>query len=371
MTAIQVYEAVLIELNKVKAPSISLSDFVYYFNKAQQIYMNQMYNAYEVNQQKVDDLRVIRDTAILPAIKASNVMTKAGFFTDSYEVELPSDYWHMLNCIIKFKRVKATSKCDNSGEYFNQGAKRLTSDATPHVIHNHYMRPSYKNPYYYINNIQEYDNNDWKQPIIQTAPIYKFILKNGKLDINDPSVLAESIKDYVSKPLFNLQDIYRELLKIKNGFVTSNLDNSELLYINQVDDYTIEIAHPEIDLSTEFGLTASKDIYNFTVNKSNNGRYGNTQKIRMELRFGEDQNVIPISVYVDYLKSPKQINLTPEEIDDYEDNSQLIEFPDYVIYEIINILVRLILEQNSNPARVQTHIALNDGIANPAATQTK
>ena len=64
----------------------------------------------------------------------------------------------------------------------------------------------------------------------------------------------------------------------------------------------------------------------------------------MELRFGEDQNVIPISVYVDYLKSPKQINLTPEEIDDYEDNSQLIEFPDYVIYEIINILVRLILE---------------------------
>jgi hypothetical protein len=35
MTAIQAYEAVLIELNKVKAPSISLSDFIYLFNKAQ------------------------------------------------------------------------------------------------------------------------------------------------------------------------------------------------------------------------------------------------------------------------------------------------------------------------------------------------
>ena len=33
MTAIQAYEAVLIELNKVKAPSLSLSDFLYFFNK--------------------------------------------------------------------------------------------------------------------------------------------------------------------------------------------------------------------------------------------------------------------------------------------------------------------------------------------------
>jgi hypothetical protein len=34
MTAIQAYEAVLIELNKVKAPSLSLNDFLYFFNKA-------------------------------------------------------------------------------------------------------------------------------------------------------------------------------------------------------------------------------------------------------------------------------------------------------------------------------------------------
>ena len=89
-----------------------------------------------------------------------------------------------------------------------------------------------------------------------------------------------------------------------------------------------------------------------SVEKDGNKRYGNHQKVRMELRFGEDQNVIPESVYVDYLMAPKQINLTQEEIDDYEDNSQIIEFPDYVVYEIINILVRLVLEQNSNPARI-------------------
>jgi hypothetical protein len=72
----------------------------------------------------------------------------------------------------------------------------------------------------------------------------------------------------------------------------------------------------------------------------------------MELRFGEDQNVVPVAVYIDYLRAPKQINLTQEELDDYEDNSQVLEFPDYVVYEIINILVRLVLEQTSNQARI-------------------
>lgn len=363
MTAIKLYEAVLIELNKVKAPSMSLSDFVYYFNKATQIYMNQMYNAYEVNQQKVDDLRVIRNTAILPAIKAQNDMVNAGFFSDSYEVELPNDYWHMLNCIIKFRREKV-DKCDPAGSTFVQGAKRLTSDSAPHVIHNHYMKPSYKNPYYYINNVP--GNAYWEQPIIHTAPLYKIEWGNdGTTILNNPISMAPSIQSTYPN---NLQDLYRELLKIKNGFVSSHLQNPELLYINQIDDYTIEISHPEVDLRS-FGLRSSNETHNFTVEKDGNKRYGNHQKVRMELRFGENQDVIPESVYVDYLMAPKQINLTQEEIDDYEDNSQIIEFPDYVVYEIINILVRLVLEQNSNPARIQSHVAMNDSVANPAAQQ--
>lgn len=34
MTVRDVYEAVLVELNKVQAPSLLISDFVYYLNKA-------------------------------------------------------------------------------------------------------------------------------------------------------------------------------------------------------------------------------------------------------------------------------------------------------------------------------------------------
>lgn len=364
MTAIQLYEAVLIELNKVKAPSMSLSDFVYYFNKATQLYMNQMYNAYEVNQQKVDDLRVIRKTAILTPYVSSNDMVSSGFFTQSYEVELPMDYWHILNCIVRFQDNNKNHKCKEEGRQFNQGAKRMTSDQASQVIHNFYMQPSVRNPYYYINNVQ--GDAELDQELVITRPKYLIALNNNIIN-NNPDALFQTTLNISNLP--NLQSIYRELLRLKNGFVQSNLNEPELLYIHQIDDYNIEIAHPTEDLYTQFGLIPSIDYHNFTVEKGSNMRYGNSQKVRMELRFGEDPNIIPIAVYIDYLRAPKQINLTQEELDDYEDNSQILEFPDYVVYEIINILVRLVLEQNSNPVRIQTHAAINDSVTNPAAQQ--
>ena len=44
-----------------------------------------------------------------------------------------------------------------------------------------------------------------------------------------------------------------------------------------------------------------------------------------------------------------------------EDNTQVLEFPDYVCYEIINIAVRLILENSSDP-RLQTNVPINQSI---------
>lgn len=50
MTARELYEALLIELNKVQAPNILLEDFNYFANKAIYQYINKRYNIYDVNQ---------------------------------------------------------------------------------------------------------------------------------------------------------------------------------------------------------------------------------------------------------------------------------------------------------------------------------
>ena len=59
---------------------------------------------------------------------------------------------------------------------------------------------------------------------------------------------------------------------------------------------------------------------------------------------------------------------TDEEITDDDDNTRPLEFPDYVCYEIVNELVKLLMENASDP-RLQTNYAVNQTVADPTAPQ--
>lgn len=103
------------------------------------------------------------------------------------------------------------------------------------------------------------------------------------------------------------------------------------------------------------------------VEKPAQHRYGNASKVRMEIRYGTDDSTFKLEkVLVDYLKTPQHIRLTQDQIDKTRDESQILEFPDYVCQEIINELVHLIME-NASDQRLQTHIPVTNTIANPAA----
>ena len=62
------------------------------------------------------------------------------------------------------------------------------------------------------------------------------------------------------------------------------------------------------------------------------------------------------------------IRLTQEQINATLDFSQVLEFPDYVCFEIANIFVRLLMENSSDP-RLQTNMPINNTIAAPAVMQ--
>ena len=160
MTARQVYEGVLIELNKVQAPSLLLEDFNYLFNKAIYQYINKKYNIYDVNQQTTDDLRVLKATALLTPQRVTDYdslsLVDEGMAT--YYVDLPSDYLHLLNCICIYN-VKKTYKCYNAGDTWRAAATRLTADAYSQVLDNFWLKPTYKRPYYYIHNINKNESN--------------------------------------------------------------------------------------------------------------------------------------------------------------------------------------------------------------------
>lgn len=397
MTAIQAYEAVLIELNKVKAPSISLSDFIYLFNKAQQQYVNLMYNAYDLTQQKVDDLRVIKSTAVLDVY---NHDSNEVFFNNIFQVELPDDYMHILNCIVEFIdtgcnrcqtplgesyiTVKRDGKIFHEPvqycKRFHQGAKRLTTDAASQVINNFYLKPSYRNPYFYINTVNEFNtlgdlNN--KESLNSEVTRYKINSNYSGIivfDFNGYNIKIDTslVPGYRND---SIAPLYRCLLKLKNQIeVLPGVDPKYFkdLKIDLLDEENVLVSSLNLTSVTDSTSSTTSNIdidgtTNFLVDKESYIRYGNVTKSIMEIRCGDNQKIVPVKVLIDYVKAPEQINLTQEQIDDVEDNSQILEFPDYAIYEIINILVKLILENSGNP-RVQSHFPINQTIPGNAPT---
>ena len=294
MTARNLYEYGLIELNKLEAPSLLTEDYVYFLNKAVQQYINLTYNRYDINQQSTDDLRVLKATALfkdedIKKLKSADNLVSIqskinyGILSSTYYVDLPKDYMHMLNCIVGFARTENPNKkthCDNEAGtkvYFT--AKRLTADMYGGVINNYYQKPSYKRPYYYLNTINT--SNE--------------IVTNKEQD--------DSILNYIA------------------------------------------------------------DIESLRDSEAKKGeRIANPSNVRLELRFGDDTLYTPSEVYIEYIKAPMYIRLSQAEIDDPgADVSQILEFPDYVCYEILNIFVRLIMENASDP-RLQTNIPLNQTI---------
>lgn len=273
MTVRELYNNVLVELNKVQAPSLLLDDFVYLVNKAIQKYINKRYNFFEMNQQLTDDLRVLLKSSKALSKSTEEVEQPDGTKKDqpiisgidgAPQYDLPEDYMHILNCICKFEKV-SNSTCSNPKEkqYEAIPASKLDTASWPHTIENYYMKPSRKRPYYYIINIQ------------------------------DPSANT-----------------------------------------------------------------------NYPVDQVEGMRYGNSQVPVIQIKSGKDK---PFAVYVDYLRAPKYIDLTIEDLDDIADNTPQLEFPDYVTYEIINELVTLILENNKDP-RVQTQPAVSQSVMQPAGT---
>lgn len=392
MTAIQVYEAVLIELNKVKAPSLSLEDFIYFFNKASQQYVNMVYNSYEVNQQTVDDLRVIRGTVKLP-LSIDEDLSGTGIFDNVYSTYLPDDYLHILNCIVAFK-MNRQKNCHAKDSLVFKGAKRLSSNANSAILNNYYLKPSYKNPYFYINNVdvrggEELGGIETLKNINSQAIVWEVNLENKSLSLQN--LTAEFVfcdETALRYPLSNIpniagqskdiQSLYRDLLKIKNQLIipddSSTADPSLIrgLKVDYVDSDCLEVALLKCVL---FRITGEHSdtikienggMVDFMQDKKAGIRFGNKTKARIEIRFGSDKTIAtPQFIMVDYLKVPQQISLTQAELNDIEDNSQRLEFPDYVIYEIINRLVMLLLENTGNP-RVQIQAGVNQTVPTSA-----
>ena len=363
MTARQVFEATLIELSKIQAPSLKLYEFNYLFNKAINQYINKVYNVYDINQQTTDDLRVLKSTAFLTPTKtqignnalknpsgkqnptytgvspdkpthtgvASSVLSTAHSQIQSlhgatYEVYLPIDYLHMLNCVCIYYVAK-TKDCWDAGSYIEVPASRLTADSWSQIVTDIYNRPSPMRPYYYIHNMNQR----------QTLP-------------TDPVMASTAVPTgYDGTDAANTYKVTSD-----NGAVATDVaEGSNFQRTFKLDLNGDSIGDKEVSL----------------VEKPIGLRAGNTSNVRCEIRYGKDDSLFQLAeVQIDYVKVPQHIRLTQEQLDLTEDTSQIMEFPDYVNQEIINELVHLVMERTSDP-RIGTNVQITQSIARPTGQQ--
>ena len=367
------FEATLIELSKIQAPALKLYEFNYLFNKAINQYINKVYNVYDINQQTTDDLRVLKSTAYLKphkyGVTSSNETKPYNNYTEggtnptydgqspsadiqyatassylsadhsqiqslngaTYEVFMPIDYLHMLNCVCIYYVAKQKD-CWDAGSYIQIPATRLTADSWSQIVTDIYNRPSPMRPYYYI-------HNQASSITIPTDPVTA-----GTVGESNPSGYTGT-----DMPIGGYK------VTSDNGAVATNTSDDSGAGSNF--QRTFKLKNGEV----------SKDIS--LVEKPTAVRVANPSNVRCEIRYGKDDSLFQlVEVQIDYVKSPQFIRLTQEQIDLTEDTSQIMEFPDYVNQEIINELVHLVMEHSNDP-RLANNIQMTNTIARPTGQQ--
>lgn len=388
MTARQVFESTLIELSKIQAPSLKLYEFNYLFNKAINQYINKVYNVYDLNQQTTDDLRVLKATAFLTPHKvelagrganaskdsaiqntaavtgnrdqpqttgenpttvaydgqATSYLSKAHRSIQSlhgatYEVFLPIDYLHMLNCVCIYYVAK-TKDCWDAGSYIEIPATRLTADSWSSIITDIYNRPSPMKPYYYIHNVNQ-------QQVLPTDPRTQIDINTGTGNYKQD--IGIDMATYPYKVTHSSGNLSEYNTGIAGGEDIADQNS------NFQRTYKFNVGGTESEISL--------------VEKPIAARIGNTSNVRCEIRYGKDDSLFQLAeVQVDYVKCPQFIRLTQEQIDLTEDTSQIMEFPDYVNQEIINELVHLVMERVNDP-RLSNNMQISNTIARPTGQQ--
>lgn len=206
MSLRDVYEALLIEMNKVDAPNILLEDFNYFLRKAINQYVNKRYNLYETNQQTTDDLSYLKDTLIVNTNDLKQVDYKLSkIHNGTYKFKFPNNYFHILNCVCTFK-AKKKYRCYNKDSIFEIGATKLTADQWNNVTNNFWNKPTYRRPYYYIHHIGDLTINEERDSIKTNERYgnYQDVVCEIRIGTDSQSVfdLVQITIDYLKVPKF-------------------------------------------------------------------------------------------------------------------------------------------------------------------------
>ncbi len=345
MTALELYNGTLIELNKLNTPTFTVEQFNYFSNKSILAFSDRRYNFYAINQQLTDDLRVLLTTYTVPSddltnlnltIKAfirSGVVTANSYFIHGVEVEEGLNGELNVNDQIFFEgdnRLRLVTEVDEASGKF-------------------YFTPSIE--------ISTIGGGDRDLAVEVGAQIYKSNQSfNPNASLSDNLVLTYDLTNANYYHMLAVRTYWEGTKASPSGERCSTSTAVRKMYPAKRLTYDMLT---NIENNAYLKPMYRQPYYLLQDNLLNTGvdsnvpgdptKYHNTPRI--EIHMGKEVSGIDlISVEVDYLKLPEVITLTEEDIYiNATDTSQVLEWPDYLISELISNLVSYFLENEMNP----------------------
>ena len=363
MTALELYEATLVELNKVNSPTFTVPQFNYFLNKAILHFVNEKYSLYALNQQLSDDLRVL-----LSEYKA--VLSGTTITIDSGETVLgaaqgtTTEYLNnvQVSDISKFRKGDVF-KFSNDSPTVSSSERTITSiDLTESSFRFTPQVP-------FLVESEDPERTVWyTNTILQDAKIH-FIDTNLKKDSSLSEDAIYTFTIYVNNYLHLLSArSYWKGINKKTGQVICDTTTGETQYrMYPVKRLTYDML---TNIETNAYLTPAyrRPYYMMEDNPLNTGTEKNEPNVSryyqnrplIHIHTGKPEVGIELEeVLINYLKLPELVLLSNEEVyTNITDTSQILEFPDSIKNDLVKILVKYFLENVSNP-RVQTFEAFN------------
>ena len=359
MTTREIYEAVLVEINKENAQSFSLEEFNYILNKSILSFVNNRYNFYSTNQQLSDDLRVLVksqifnvddvDIGIDPTITVETFNPTTSYVSISGSTSSP----------ITVSSVKDLSVGDRI--LFGENPIEFTISSGGIATNTITVSPT-----------GEDVTKDSNIKVV-TAPL------QVNSDITTTRIVNAVFPSSDYLHLISCRTIWATKKPVDNTVTHIVFPAKRLTYdmLNAIENNTYLNPAPNRPYHQEFDNISNSGVTTFPATISEYKEYQNKPLIKVHI--GKANSFMQlVRVEFDYLKIPEVVVLLDTDIFTADvDTSQVLEFPNGLLNEIVKRCTMYLLEKAGDP-RSQTHamvnqetseVPLNMMIDNPAPKQ--
>lgn len=352
MTAREIYESVLAEVNKYNAPAFSLEEFNYNLNKAILAFTNEKYSYYPVNQQLSDDLRVLVKHAKFNYKLNADGTTR----TDKTYNSIRGKVYSLVNA--QTAKLGLSSVADISvGSVVKFNNEKAATTFTVSAIDT--------TAYPYIVTFGTAD----VQAVAQVGDqiFIETDLIEYDVDYEGENIVTSDATVSTTLPASD----YLHLLSCR-AFWKGQKANGQTAYLNYGAKRLTFDALNVIQNNAYLRPAHLRPYYMVQDNVMNAGidkitSLGSYKAYQNKPTITTHVGIVPSlvtldKIQIDYLKIPEIITLS--DIDIFtagEDTSQVLEFPDYLKNEIVKRVTLYQLENTNNP-RIQSHPMINQEI---------